>query len=421
MATIVLDPGHGGKTKVGGSDPNHASGPSGLLEKTATLDVAQRTKSALETAGHTVVLTRNADVNLGLSARAGVAKSIRAPVFVSIHFNGFDKATQGTETFCHTEHTGKSADLCRAVQAAAVAATGLKDRNKAAPNGVKTMGLGVLKPASHFSGTACVLVEVSFMDVAAEDARLQTAAYKNKVAAGLAKGVAAYLGGLAGTEAPLAQDVQDDFEAMNAGAGAEAVAVPARTTRRKPAAGTRARKPASRAGFDADEQVDAPSPRAAGLEAAAAVPARFQRFVDGLGLRHLSARELLFLGGNNDAGACAGLNGTPPEELWPNIAGTARMVDEIRHRLGYAVTILSGYRAPDYNRCVGGEAGSLHMRFNAIDFVGARDDAGRWWEVAKSVRLSDPAFRGGIGFYRRKNFVHVDTRGANRNWRGTGD
>jgi N-acetylmuramoyl-L-alanine amidase len=40
--TIVIDPGHGGTTTVGDSSPNNATGPTGLLEKTLTLQVAQR-------------------------------------------------------------------------------------------------------------------------------------------------------------------------------------------------------------------------------------------------------------------------------------------------------------------------------------------------------------------------------------------
>jgi N-acetylmuramoyl-L-alanine amidase len=42
MATIVIDPGHGGTTAVGGSSPNNARGPGGTPEKTFTLDVGRR-------------------------------------------------------------------------------------------------------------------------------------------------------------------------------------------------------------------------------------------------------------------------------------------------------------------------------------------------------------------------------------------
>src|SRR4051794_34133374 len=110
MAMIVLDPGHGGPKRIDNSDANHAKGPSGLLEKTVTLDIAKRMKDRLDNAGHTVVLTRSSDKNLSLAGRAHVAKKRKAPVFVSIHFNGFDGKTQGTETFCHTMHSQISAD-----------------------------------------------------------------------------------------------------------------------------------------------------------------------------------------------------------------------------------------------------------------------------------------------------------------------
>jgi N-acetylmuramoyl-L-alanine amidase len=218
MATIVIDPGHGGASNIGGSDANHAVGPSGLLEKTITLDIAKRVKAALEEAGHTIVMTRSDDSNLSLAKRAGTAKAIKAPVFVSIHFNGFNGKAQGTETFCHLDHLTKSAALCVAVQAEAVKATGLNDRNAGYPGGVKTLALGVLNPNSHHSNTACVLVEVSFMDVPTEDARLQTAAYKDRVAAGIAKGIRTYLASVpgAGVESvvPARREMQDGFQAL---------------------------------------------------------------------------------------------------------------------------------------------------------------------------------------------------------------
>jgi hypothetical protein len=150
------------------------------------------------------------------------------------------------------------------------------------------------------------------------------------------------------------------------------------------------------------------------------VDSEFQTFVDGLKFRYISANELFFMGGSNGSGKCAGKNFAPPKELWPNIVNTARMLDEIRHRLSYQINIISAYRAPSYNSCIGGEKASRHMRFNAIDFIGAQGNAETWWSVAKSVRLSNPDFKGGIGYYKKKNFVHIDTRGTNANWKGKG-
>lgn len=61
--------------------------------------------------------------------------------------------------------------------------TGLKDR------GVKSSGFGVLRPQHHAPSTAACPVEVSFMDVATEEARLRTEAYKDKPAFALASAI----------------------------------------------------------------------------------------------------------------------------------------------------------------------------------------------------------------------------------------
>lgn len=187
MAIVVLDPGHGGTSTIGGSSPNNATGPTGLKEKTVTLDVAKRAQSLLVAKGHNVLLTRTGDNNLGLADRAKVAKTAGADAFVAIHLNGFDHHAQGTETYHHTSAGTGSKKLAAAVQQAMLQATGLNDR------GVKSAGFGALKPASHAATTAACLVEISFMDIAAEEARLKTDAYKDKIAQAIADGVENWL------------------------------------------------------------------------------------------------------------------------------------------------------------------------------------------------------------------------------------
>src|SRR5215218_2125813 len=111
LPLIVLDPGHGGSAKVGGSSANNAVGPNGLLEKNLTLDIARRA-SALLAGGARVVLTRAADVKLSLKARAEVARSNGAAVFLSIHLNGFPKpGVDGTETWVAKDGTRRSRDF----------------------------------------------------------------------------------------------------------------------------------------------------------------------------------------------------------------------------------------------------------------------------------------------------------------------
>jgi N-acetylmuramoyl-L-alanine amidase len=79
-ATVVIDPGHGGKE-------SGAVGPTGLTEKAVNMAVAQQAKAALEKAGITVVLTRTGDYDETLDTRAQVALALKPKAFVSIHHN----------------------------------------------------------------------------------------------------------------------------------------------------------------------------------------------------------------------------------------------------------------------------------------------------------------------------------------------
>jgi N-acetylmuramoyl-L-alanine amidase len=191
MAVIVLDPGHGGTIKIGGSSPNNATGPRGLKEKEVTLKVAFAAENALAGSGHQVVLTRRGDNNLGIVERAAVAKDRRAPVFVSIHFNappGKDPA-QGTETWIGIDHTEASKALATIVQRRVRDATGHRNR------GVKVGNVsGVIKGSNHDRRTANCLVEISFLSLQpAEEERLRTQAYIDKLGQAIADAILDHL------------------------------------------------------------------------------------------------------------------------------------------------------------------------------------------------------------------------------------
>jgi uncharacterized protein YcbK (DUF882 family) len=81
-----------------------------------------------------------------------------------------------------------------------------------------------------------------------------------------------------------------------------------------------------------------------------------------------------------------------------------------------AYSVISGYRSPETNERLHERSGgvsqhSLHMQGRAIDVrmtgVSCADLAAR----AEDLK------RGGVGYYRASNFVHLDT-GAFRTWRG---
>ena len=411
MAKIVIDPGHGGTSAIGGSSHNNAVGPNGTLEKNLTLDVGLRLRDELVARDHQLKMTREGDNNLGLRDRAHVARDFRADVFVSIHFNASTgHNAQGTETFVHTTHRLRSANLCRALQPALVAATGLADRNKI-HGGVKKANFGVLRRSRHASRTAAVLTEVSFLDRADEEQRLQDPSYLQRIADGLADGIESYLGveRVAGSDqefedatsiAMAGIDTTDDGTERGEFADVSVAASPILTL--PPITGALDRSQFEQIfaeGVSEDFDLDA-----------------FQALVASWNLRHFSPGELLKLGAGNSSGQCAGKNSRPPRNKWENMKNTAQMLDEIRERHGAPIKILSGYRSKSYNRCIGGATNSLHRKFNALDFTSSSGTASDLRKIAREVRNSDERFKGGIGYYPRSNFVHVDTRGVNRNW-----
>jgi len=91
---VVIDPGHGGK------DPG-AIGVTGLKEKEVILDIAQRLAKLLRTRlGLKVILTRNDDTFIPLSARTKLANAQGADLFVSIHANASKRReANGFETY----------------------------------------------------------------------------------------------------------------------------------------------------------------------------------------------------------------------------------------------------------------------------------------------------------------------------------
>jgi len=223
LPVIVIDPGHGG-VEVG------AVGPSGLLEKDLTLDLARRLKALLERQGVTVVLTRDEDRVLPLDDRTAIANHNRAILFISIHLNASKrKSAVGAETyFLATAATDaeartlaglenkayeppdaagpvatpatpqdhglelilwdlaqnsflvESSRLAEAIQTELNTATGVRDR------GVRQAPFRVLMGATM----PAILIEAGFISNPEEEARFKADAYKDKVADAIARAVA---------------------------------------------------------------------------------------------------------------------------------------------------------------------------------------------------------------------------------------
>ena len=91
---------------------------------------------------------------------------------------------------------------------------------------------------------------------------------------------------------------------------------------------------------------------------------------------------------------------------------------DVAARLGVppAYSVISGYRSPETNgrlheRSSGVSQHSLHMQGRAIDVRISGVDCADLAARAEDLK------RGGVGYYRASNFVHLDT-GAFRTWRG---
>jgi N-acetylmuramoyl-L-alanine amidase len=222
LPVIVLDPGHGGV------EPG-AIGPSGLMEKDLTLDLARRLKTLLERQGATVVLTRDDDRVLPLDDRTAIANHNRAMLFISIHLNASKrKAAVGAETYflstaatdaeartlaglenkayeppdaaapstsatppdhglelilwdlAQNSFLAESSRLAEAIQTELNTATGVRDR------GVRQAPFRVLMGATM----PAILIEAGFISNPEEEARFKDDAYKDKVAEAIARAVA---------------------------------------------------------------------------------------------------------------------------------------------------------------------------------------------------------------------------------------
>lgn len=174
---VVLDPGHGG-------DLNGAE-YGGVKEKDLNLAIAARTAELLEAEGVTVRLTRTADQDVDLYARSGLANTLGADLFVSIHCNAnveHDDAL-GVYTCAYREGT-EGWHLARTLREAMLEATGAADFGmEERPN------RAVLRTAQ----VPAALVECGFMSTPSELALLVQPEYQAKLARGIAGGVLACL------------------------------------------------------------------------------------------------------------------------------------------------------------------------------------------------------------------------------------
>jgi N-acetylmuramoyl-L-alanine amidase len=201
---IAIDPGHGG-TDDGTENRTHHS-----MEKTYTLDVAERLKKLLQAAGYAVVMTRETDVDVPKQIRSEIANQANADLLVSIHFNSLypNTKTTGVEILLFPPRTQRSANSWSPGEKNDAQATDapvnaynawnsvlagtlhrrVLDALKTGDRGEKFEHLGVLR------GLKCpgVLVESAFLSSDSEAERLALPPYRDAIAAAMLAGIQDY-------------------------------------------------------------------------------------------------------------------------------------------------------------------------------------------------------------------------------------
>lgn len=118
---IVLDPGHGGLDRGG-------AGVQGHVEAQETLDIALRLRAFLESAGATVILTRDTDLTVSTGERAKIANKARPSLILSIHASGREPAdTQGVMAYYSYVPLFRSRRLAQSLCKGVALATDLPD------------------------------------------------------------------------------------------------------------------------------------------------------------------------------------------------------------------------------------------------------------------------------------------------------
>jgi N-acetylmuramoyl-L-alanine amidase len=196
--TVVIDPGHGGLD-------NGTHGAFGD-EKTYTLDLAGRLRSALQARGLKVVMTRETDVRVDKQIRGLLASEVPNSVLVSLHFNrDRRRSVRGLETYAMTPMGVKSSNdsrttveagfgfqgnlrdkaslaLAAAVHSQIIHRTGCEDR------GVRRARFAVLKDSER----AGILIEAGYLSHPEEGALINEPEYRTRLAIAIAEGVLHY-------------------------------------------------------------------------------------------------------------------------------------------------------------------------------------------------------------------------------------
>lgn len=207
LLTVVIDAGHQARADMRtepigpGSRkraPRATGGGTGVAthkpESLINLQVALKLRRELLKRGVTVVMVRTSQsVSIPNSRRAKIANEARAALFVRLHCNGWSGASaRGVLTIAPAKNrwtsriVKKSVRAGRAIQRATVRRTHARNRGIARRGDLSGF---------NWSKVPTTLIEMGFMSNPAEDRKLASSAYQNRLATGIADGIVRYLKG----------------------------------------------------------------------------------------------------------------------------------------------------------------------------------------------------------------------------------
>ena len=186
---IAIDAGHGGNDAG-------AIGPSGVMEKTATLKVALALEKLLKDEGAEVIMTRTIDTEVSskgrhasaieeLQSRCDVANKAKVDIFISIHMDSFtNPAAKGTTGYYYSQGTSNSKKLADCIRKA------LCSEIKTPSRGTQPCNFYVVKNTDM----PATLIEVLFISNPAEEKFINSKEGVQKAAQGILDGIEDYFG-----------------------------------------------------------------------------------------------------------------------------------------------------------------------------------------------------------------------------------
>lgn len=103
-----------------------------------------------------------------------------------------------------------------------------------------------------------------------------------------------------------------------------------------------------------------------------------------------------------------------PDDLMDNVKKLAKNLQVLRDHIQKPITIISGYRTPEYNKKCGGVKRSQHLLAKAADIVVSGMTSLEVRDTIIQLIKDGEMDPGGVGIY--PTFTHYDVRGRNSRW-----